>query len=109
MRQKSLVHPAQLPLRFDDPAELERVIEQRVTERFKAEAIRWRLRIVLIEAAVITAVVGSAGLAIGQPAGVVMHAALLVGASCIAGGTLLLGVTVAGSHFCARLRRRRHA
>ncbi|MCP3732186.1 TIGR03750 family conjugal transfer protein [Sphingomonas sp. MG17] len=107
MRQKSHVHPGQLPLQFDSQAELERLIERRVAQRFEAEAFRWRLRIVMIETLLLASLVLMAGLALGQPIHTVVRAAVLVGASCFAAGMLLLGLSFSGTRLFARLRRGR--
>lgn len=109
MRRNRLTDRDQLPLQFDSQADLERVIEMRVTDRCEAESFRWRFRLVAIETIVLAALVAGAGLTLEQPTSLVVRAALLIGGSCFATGVLLIGLSALGSRLWVRLHRRRSA
>jgi hypothetical protein len=85
-------------------AQLERMIEARVAVRAEAAAIRWRFRLMMIEAAMMTCLVLVAGFALNQPHGMVVRSALIVGAACLASGLMLIGLSgaigLAISAFC---------
>jgi hypothetical protein len=105
MRKTPLPHPAQLPLNFESEAELERVIEARVAARCEAASFLWRFRLVSIETILMTVLVAAAGAALGQPAEMVIRAALLIGASCFATGLLLLCLSAWSARLLTRFRR----
>lgn len=86
-------HPDQLALDLSKDAALERMIEARVAIRAEADAIRWRLRLILIETFMMTSLVVAAGLALDQPKGLVMRGAAVVGAGCLLTGALLIGLS----------------
>ncbi len=105
MRQTPIPHPDQLHLGLTS-AELERVIEARVTARAEAEAWRWRFRLLTIETIMMGGLVLAAGLMLGQPVTLVLRAALIVAASCFASGILLLGLSTGTGKLWTRWRRR---
>lgn len=109
MRRSPAPHPDQLPLCFDSHAELERVIEARVSERCEAESFRWRFRLVLIETVLFSAPVAAAGFTLRQPTETVIRATVLIGVSCFVTGVLLVGLSAASSRMWTRLQRRRTA
>ncbi|RJG53153.1 hypothetical protein D0Z70_17180 [Sphingobium terrigena] len=74
-------------------AQLERMIEARVAIRAEAAAIRWRFRLMVIEAAMMTSLVLAAGFALNQPHAMVVRSALIVGAACFASGVMLVGLS----------------
>jgi hypothetical protein len=81
------------PLReLTDAERIEAEIERRVTARCQAEAFLWKFRLIAAETAMMGLLVGAAGIALDQPAGLVVRAALLVAGSCFASGILLLGL-----------------
>lgn len=89
-------NPDQLPLGFGKDAEIERIIEARVSIRAEAEAIRWRFRLVLIETVMMSGLVLAAGFALGQPTPIVLRGAAIVGIACLVTGLMLIllsGVT----------------
>jgi hypothetical protein len=97
-------HPNRPPLQFADEAELEEVIEARLAARFEADALRWRFRLISIETVMMMALVAAAGTALGQPVLLVARASLLIGASCLATGLLLLGLSAWTSWLMTRFR-----
>lgn len=105
MRRSNARHPDQLPLNFESAAAFEREIEARVAARCEAESIRWRFHLVSIETVLMTALVAAAGIALGQPATMVVRAALLIGASCFGTGLLLLGLSASSARLLRRFRR----
>ncbi len=104
MGRAQIPHPDQLHLGLTS-AELERVIEARVTARAEAEAWRWRFRLLTIETIMMGGLVLAAGLTLGQPTMLVLRAALIVAASCFASGILLLGLSVGTGKLWTRVRR----
>lgn len=98
-------HPDQLPLDLDRDAAIARLVEARVAARAEALAWHWRFRVVAIEALMIAVLVAAAGWVLGQPAGAILQAALLVGASCFASGLLLLSVSAGTARLWSRFRR----
>lgn len=96
MRRKSS-HSAQLDLDWSKDPEIERIIEARVAIRAEAAALRWRLRLIVIETLLMAALVLGAGMALKQPIGLALRGAVLVGLACLASGLLLIllsGLTV---------------
>jgi hypothetical protein len=78
--------------------------EAAVAARAEADAFQWRFRLITVETIMMTALVGAAGLTLGQPAMVVIRAAVLIGASCFASGILLILLSGALSRSLSRLR-----
>lgn len=103
---KGKSHPDQMTLELGKDAELERMIEARVTIRAENEALRWRFRLVIIESVMISSLVLAAGFVLDQPTGMVLRGAALVGAGCFLTGLILIGLTGATSRVLARWRRR---
>ena len=100
-------HPDQLPLNWSDNEAIELIVEQRLAERFEAEAFQWRFRLVMIETVMMGLLVLVAGLLLKQPTMMVLRASLLVAASCMATGLLLLSLSAGTAKLMSRLRRRR--
>ena len=98
-------HPDQYNLEWGKDALLERIIEARVALRAEADALRWRVRLILIETVMMTALVAAAGIALDQPIAMVARAALLIGATCFASGMLLIGLSGAVGWSVSRFRR----
>ncbi|OYX17145.1 MAG: hypothetical protein B7Z07_00495 [Sphingomonadales bacterium 32-67-7] len=100
--------PDQLPLRLVDGAEddLERIIEARVAARAEADALRWRFRLVVIESVMMGSLIIAAGIALDQPAGLVLRGAGLVAAGGFLTGLILIALSAATSRLLARWRRR---
>lgn len=87
----------------DDDA-IERIVEQRIAERFEAESFQWRFRLVMIETAIMGILVLVAGLFLKQPPMLVLRGALMIAASCLATGLLLLSLSAGTARMIARLR-----
>lgn len=102
-------HPDQLPLNFDSVDQLEALIEAEVAERCEAESYRWRFRLVVIEAILLSTLVASAGLTLGQPRDLVLRVTAIIGISCFLTGTMLIGLTALSARLWTRLLRRRPA
>ncbi|SFG36892.1 hypothetical protein SAMN05518801_12014 [Novosphingobium sp. CF614] len=100
-------HPDQLPLNWSDNEAIEVIVEQRLAERFEAESVQWRFRLVMIETVMMGLLVLVAGLLLHQPTMMVLRASLLIAASCLATGLLLLGLSAGTAKLMSRLRRRR--
>ncbi len=102
--RRTLAHPDQLPLELDADS-LEREIERRVAVRCQAEAVRWKFQLVAIETLMMGTLVAVAGLALNQPALMVARAALMVAASCLATGMLMLGLSAWTARLIVRVKR----
>ncbi len=100
-------HPDQLALELSPDDDLEAIIAARVAARAEADALRWRFRLIVIEAVMMTTLVIAAGIALDQPTGMVVRGALVIGVSCFLTGLLLIGLTGATSRLMARWRRAR--
>jgi hypothetical protein len=101
-------HPGQLALDLapeGDDDDLDRRIEARAAELAQGQAVRWRFRLIVIETAMLTALVVAAGLALEQPMGMVLRGAAVIGASCFVTGILLIGLTGAVSRLFSWRRR----
>ena len=98
-------HPDQLPLNWSDNEAIEVIVEQRLAERFEAESFRWRFRLVMIETVMMGSLVLIAGLLLNQPTMMVLRASLVVAASCLATGLLLLSLSAGTAKLITRLRR----
>lgn len=105
MRQKSTVHPDQLPLRFESHAALDQLIERRASERLEADAFHWRLRIIMIEAVLLALLVGVLATAAGLSTLIIARASLMAGAACFAAGMIALGLTSGVTTLLARIKR----
>lgn len=105
MRNCSHPGTGTVPLHFTDAAELERVIEARLTERFEADAFRWRFRLISIETVMMMSLVAAAGTALGQPIDLVARASIVIGASCLSTGLILLGLSAWTSRLITRFRQ----
>ncbi|MFD1103790.1 hypothetical protein [Sphingobium olei] len=86
-----------------DPA-LEAFIKARAERIARDQAFVWRFRLVTIETLMMGALVLAAGLALGQPAFLVLRASVMVGAGCFASGILLISLTGAADRTIARLK-----
>ncbi|WP_404337822.1 hypothetical protein AB2M62_03400 [Sphingomonas sp. MMS12-HWE2-04] len=106
MVRRSLAHPDQLPLQFDSAADLERLIEARVAERCAAQTLRWRLRLVVIETVLFSALVAISGLTLGQPGWLVLRATVLIAISCFLSGMLLVWLSIVSARLLDRLSAR---
>ena len=104
MRQPA-PNPDQFALGFGKDAELERVIEARVQIRAEAAAVRWRLRLAIIEAAVLVAAVLIAGALMGQPAGILLRSAAFVGGACLITGAFVIALSAGTGAILSRFRR----
>ncbi|QJU60626.1 hypothetical protein HL653_12215 [Sphingomonas sp. AP4-R1] len=102
---RSAPHPDQLPLNWSDNEAIEVIVEQRVAERFQAESFQWRFRLVLIETVMMGLLVLVAGLVLKQPTMMVLRASLIIAASCLATGLLLLSLSAATAKLMSRLRK----
>lgn len=98
--------PDQLPFDGSDSAAIDRIVEQRLAERFEAEAFHWRLRLVVIETIMMGLLVAIAGALLGQPGMMVVRATLIVAGSCFATGLLLLSLSAGAAKVLSRLRAR---
>ncbi|BBC73246.1 conserved hypothetical protein [Altererythrobacter sp. B11] len=98
-------HPDQLPLNWSDNEAIELIVERRLAERFEAESFQWRFRLVMIETVMMGLLVLIAGLLLKQPTMMVLRASLLVAASCLATGLLLLSLSAGTAKLMSRLRR----
>ena len=98
-------HPDQLPLNWSDNEAIELIVERRLAERFEAESFQWRFRLVMIETVMMGLLVLVAGLLLKQPTMMVLRASLLVAASCLATGLLLLSLSAGTAKLMGRLRR----
>ena len=95
----------QYSLDLSKDAQLERMIEARVALRAETDAIRWRFRLFLIESGMIATLVLAAGLAVGQPTGLVIRSAVVVGVGCLLSGAMLIGLASTTSRLLSRYRR----
>lgn len=98
-------HPDQLPLNWSDNEAIELIVERRLAERFEAESFQWRFRLVMIETVMMGLLVLIAGLLLKQPTMMVLRASLLVAASCLTTGLLLLSLSAGTAKLMGRLRR----
>ncbi|KKW90161.1 hypothetical protein [Sphingobium chungbukense] len=101
--RKAPSHPIHLCRDFGRDAEMERIIEARVAIRAEAEAIRWRLRLIVIETAILTIMVLLAGWLLDQPLASVLRSGLLVCAGASTSGILLVGLSGGVSMGLSRL------
>ena len=98
-------HPDQLPLDWSDNEAIELIVEQRLAERFEAESFQWRFRLVMIETVMMGLLVLVAGLVLKQPTMMVLRASLIIAASCLATGLLLLSLSAGTAKLMSRLRK----
>lgn len=98
-------HPDQLPLNWSDNEAIEVIVEQRIAQRFEAESFQWRFRLVMIETVMMGLLVLVAGLVLKQPTMMVLRASLIIAASCLATGLLLLSLSAGTAKLMSRLRK----
>jgi hypothetical protein len=84
--------------------EFERLVDERVAQRASRDAMLWRMKLITIEAIMMSGLILAAGLLLGKPTAVVAKAALGVGAACFASGMILIGLSGLWSHCLRRLR-----
>ncbi|WP_334184831.1 hypothetical protein [Novosphingobium sp.] len=82
------------------------LVEQRVAQRLRSEAVHWRLRLVVTETCMMGVLVFAAGSLLGHPAMLVLRASLMVAGSCLATGVLLVGLSAGTMRLADRIRRR---
>jgi len=105
IRSTATPHPDQLQLGWsDEDARIERLVEERLAARFEAESFHWRFRLVAIETIMMGLLVLIAGLLLDQPTMTVLRASLLVAASCLATGILLLTLSAGTAKLLSRLK-----
>jgi hypothetical protein len=88
-------------------ADLEQLIEARAAQLAEGQALYWRIRLVAIETILLGTLVFITGIAIGEPLGLVLRAAVMVAAGCLASGMILIALTDAANHGLKRLASRR--
>ena len=86
---------------------IDRYIEARVAQLAQREAVRWRFRLVAIEAAMMALLVVAAGFALGQRPDQVLRGAVLVGLGCLVTGLLLIALSAATARLLSTIRKRR--
>lgn len=86
-------------------ADIEQRIEARAAQLAEGQALYWRIRLVGIETILLGTLVFITGIAIGEPFTLVLRAAVLVAAGCLASGMILIALTDAASHGLKRLAR----
>ncbi|WP_336508824.1 hypothetical protein [Sphingobium yanoikuyae] len=91
--QQPHTKPAGPQLDLDLDPTIEALIEARAASLAQHQALFWRFRLVTIETLMMGALILSAGLALHQPAAMVLRAAIMVSAGCFASGMLLIGLT----------------
>lgn len=100
--------PSSPQLDLDLDPTIEALIEARAASLAQHQALFWRFRLVTIETLMMGALILCAGLALHQPATMVLRAAVMVSAGCFASGMLLIGLSGAfdrGLDHFARWRR----
>lgn len=85
-------HRDQLPLSLSQGDELERIVEARIAAPCEADSFLGKFRLVAIGTVLMGVLVAAVGTALDQPPARVARAALIVAASCLASGLLLLGL-----------------
>ncbi|MDE8654461.1 hypothetical protein [Novosphingobium album (ex Liu et al. 2023)] len=93
-----------MPIVFGQNEATERMIEARVAIRAENEAVRWRLRLIVTESILMTALVLGGGLAMNLPTLVAVRSSALIGIACLATGVLLIGLSVVAGHLISRVR-----
>lgn len=92
-------------LQLSDNAMIENIVEERMAQRFEAEAFHWRLRLVAVETCMMGMLVIVAGLILEQPTMLVLRAGLLVAGSCFATGILLASLSAATGRLLTRIKK----
>tara|TARA_R110000868_G_scaffold219323_5_gene470167 strand:+ start:3794 stop:4123 length:330 start_codon:yes stop_codon:yes gene_type:complete len=87
------------------PEQLEDLVEARAAEKAHADALYWRIRLVCIETLLLGTLVLVAGLIIGEPVKMVLRAAIIIAAGCLASGMLLIGLSDAANAAWKRLKQ----
>lgn len=82
------------------------LVEQRVAQRLRSEAVHWRLRLVVAETCMMGVLVFATGSLLGHPAMLVLRASLMVAGSCLATGVLLVGLSAGTMCLTDRIKRR---
>lgn len=86
--------------------QIDNLVEQRVAQRLRSEAVHWRLRLVAAETCMMGVLVFAAGSVLGHPAMLVLRASLMVSGSCLATGVLLVGLSAGTMRLASRIKRR---
>jgi len=102
--RRATFHRDQLPMAFGPGEATERMIEARVAIRAEHEAVRWRLRLIVTESILMTALVLGGGLAMKLPVSAVLRSSLVIGLACLVTGLLLIGLSVVTGHVLTRMR-----
>ena len=97
--------PDEFDLAGPDPDLIERLVEERLAERFEAESFLWRFRLISIETYVMGALVLIAGLALRQPILMVLRAGVLIAAAYFVTGLIMLGLSAWAVDLAAYVRR----
>lgn len=84
--------------------QIEELVEARSAEKAHADALYWRIRLVCIETLLLGTLVLIAGLIIGEPVKLVLRAAIIIAAGCLASGMLLIGLSNATNSAWKRLK-----
>ncbi|HEX7783954.1 MAG TPA: hypothetical protein VF509_14195 [Sphingobium sp.] len=105
MTHKTLSHPDQLALDWENDPAIEAMIEARVASRAEAAAFQWRLRLVAIETCMMGSLVIAAGLALDQPPLQTVRTGIIVASACFASGMLLIGLSGACGVLITRLKQ----
>lgn len=92
-------------LELSDDALIEKIVEERMAQRFEAEAFHWRLRLVALDTFMMGMLVIVAGLILKQPTMLVLRAGLLVAGSCFATGILLASLSAATGRVLSKIRK----
>lgn len=92
-------------LQLSDDAMIEKIVEERMAQRFEAESFHWRLRLVALETCMMGMLVIVAGLVLKEPTMLVLRAGLLVAGSCFATGILLASLSAATGKLLTRIRK----
>ena len=110
MMRPRRAHPDQMTLDWSKDPEIERIIEARVAIRAEAAALRWRLRLILIESVMMASLVLAAGTALKQPLVMVVYSSAMIGLACLLSGLLLIALSGVTGQMIRRYRqwRRRH-
>lgn len=92
--------------RMPDDDLIERLVRERMAERFENEAFHWRFRLIAVETILMGLLVLTAGLVLRQPTPIVLRASVLVSASCLASGICLLELSKWTTRLIDRIKRR---
>lgn len=84
---------------------IERLVRERMAERFENEAFQWRFRLIAVETVLMGLLVLTAGLVLRQPTPLVLRASILVSASCLISGICLLELSKWTTRLIDRIKR----